>query len=183
MTRNRLIGAIAALAMLAVPAIASAHRSGDDHGRHHGRHHHAKKAKVKEVKGTVASFTAGELTLTLANGKSVSGLVTDRTRLKCHTAAPQSTTARAARHGDDDGDDDRKDDDVRGQGDDRKDDDVRGQDDNRKDDDDDDVRGRGDVNGNGACTTAALVAGAKVTEAKLSLKSTGAVWKKIELLK
>jgi hypothetical protein len=188
MTRNRIAGAIAAIAMLAAPAVASAHRGSDDNGRHHGRHHHAKKAKVKEVAGTVTSFTANELTITLASGKSYSGLVSDRTIIKCDTAAPapttQGATARASRHGDDDpashdaNDDRGGDNGIQGKDDDGRDDDGR---------DDDGVEGkddhRGDDNGNGRCTTAALVAGAKVTEAKLSLKSDGATWKKVELLK
>ncbi|MCW3001605.1 MAG: hypothetical protein JWQ20_903 [Conexibacter sp.] len=196
MTRNAIAGAIAGLAMLAAPAVASAHRGHDDRGRHHGRHHHAKKAQVKDLPaGTVTSFTAGELTITLANGKSYSGLVDDRTILKCDTAAPQTpaVTARASRHGDDDpAGDDRGGDrgDQGAQGDDRNDD--HGDDDVKRPDvagrshDDDDVDGprddNGEANGNGRCTTADLVAGAKVTDADLSLKN-GGTWKKVELLK
>jgi hypothetical protein len=199
MTRNRIAGAVAGLAMLAAPAVASAHRGHDDRGRHHGRHHHAKKAQVKDLPaGTVTSFTAGELVITLANGKSYSGLVDDRTILKCETAAPQTpaVTARASRHGDDDpaGDDrggDRGDQAVQGsqgvQGDDRNDD--QGDDDakspdvaGRGHDDDGDDDDNGATNGNGRCTTADLVAGTKVTDADLSLKN-GGTWKKVELLK
>jgi hypothetical protein len=200
MTRNRIAGAVAGLAMLAAPAVASAHRGRDDHGRHHGRHHHAKKAQVKDLPaGTVTSFTAGELVITLANGKSYSGLVDDRTILKCETAAPQTpaVTARASRHGGDDpagddrggdrgddrGDDDVKGADVKGRGDDGDDDnvgDVRGR--GHDDDDHGDDGNNGDVNGNGRCTAADLVAGTKVTDADLSLKN-GGTWKKVELLK
>jgi hypothetical protein len=177
MSRTRIAGAIAALAMLAAPAVASAHRGHDDNGRHHGRHHHAKKAHVKDLPaGTVTSFTAGELTITLANNKTYTATVTDKTVIKCDTAAPQTpapATARTSRHGDDDpaGDD---------RGDDQGDDHVQGGA-VQKDDQDDD-HGNGDDNGNGRCTAADLVAGTKVTDADLSL-SNGGVWKKVELLK
>jgi hypothetical protein len=109
MTSNRIAGAIAVLAMLAAPAVASAHRGHDDDGRHHGRHHHAhaKKAHVKDLPaGTVTSFTAGELTITLTGGKTYSATVTDKTVIRCKTAAPQTptpATARTSRHGHDDG--------------------------------------------------------------------------------
>jgi hypothetical protein len=163
MTRNRIAGAIAALAMLAAPAIASAHRGHDDSGRHHGRHHHAKKAHVKDLPaGTVTSFTAGELTITLTSGKAYSATVTGKTVIKCRTAAPQPpATARSARHGaDDPAADDRRDDQDKNHGDDSK----------------------GDDNGNGRCTTADLVAGTKVIDADLRL-SNGGMWKKVVLLK
>jgi hypothetical protein len=190
---NRLAGAIAALTLLATPAIASAHGTGSKgHHRHHARHHQASKAQTREVTGpataTVTAFTGGELTITLANGKSYSGLVSDRTILTCDTAAPQSTTARAARHGGDDpaGDDRGNGGGGQGQGD----DDAQGagsQGDHSQSDDnsqaDDDAHDQGDDNGNGACGTDALTAGTKVSNAELSLKGTDATWKKVELVK
>jgi hypothetical protein len=200
---NRLAGGIAALTLLATPAIASAHGTGSK-GHHHARHQaKAKKAQTREVTGaataTVASFTGGELTITLANGKSYSGLVTDKTILKCDTAAPQSTTARAARNGTDNsagdnggrtqdqGDDDAQDntsqvDNSPGtsnqRGDDQDDDNGQGDDDAQGDD-----HAQGAANGNGACDTSALIAGTKVSDAELSLKGTDAAWKSIELVK
>jgi hypothetical protein len=170
MTKTRIAGAIAALAMFAAPAVASAHRGHDDNGRHHGRHH-AKKAQVKDLPaGTVTSFTAGELTITLANNKTYTATVTDKTVIKCETAAPQApapatATARASRHGDDNDDQG----DESGQPGDAQ---------NNQGDDQDE----NDDNGNGRCTSADLVAGTKVTDADLSL-SNGGTWKKIELLK
>jgi hypothetical protein len=181
MTTKRIASGLAALALLATPAVAGAHRSGDDHGRHHGRHHHGKKAQVREVTGaaagTIASFADNELTITLANGKSYSGLVTHRTRLKCETAAPQSTTAKSARRGADDNHD--AGDDHGGDRGNRSDDDG----DNHDANDDHGNADHANGNGNGACTTAALTAGTKVAYAKLVLKSDGATWKKIKLLK
>jgi hypothetical protein len=53
----------------------------------------------------------------------------------------------------------------------------------RHGDDGDDDQGKGDDNGNGRCDASALVAGARVTEARLSLKRGDATWKKVELLK
>lgn len=107
MTKNRIAGLVSALALLAAPAVAAAHGDDDGAGHHHGRHHHkhqVRKAQAREVTGaplaTVASFTDGELTITLPSGKSYSGTVTGRTILKCHSA-----TATTSSRGSDDGDD------------------------------------------------------------------------------
>jgi hypothetical protein len=185
MTRNRIAGVITALALLAVPAVASAHGNGH-HSRHHHKHH-AKKAQTREVTGTatatVASFTNGELTIALPSGKTFSALVTDQTVIECQTAAPQTiaTTARDGGNGGGNGDDEDANDDDNapaagapagtvpsGSG---------------QHDDDDENDDHGDDNGNGRCGTEALVAGAKVAEAKLSLKGVDATWKKVEILK
>jgi hypothetical protein len=210
MTKNRIVGAIAALALLAVPAVAVAHGNGDDHGHHNGRHHHhkhhAKKARTREVTGaatgTIASFANGELTIALPNGKSFAADVTNRTTILC-VSAP--TTATTARHGNDDGDDNR----GRGRdgnddganhdvGDDHGDDPATsttpasttvpptttvpapttGDDGPNHDANDDHDNGHGV-----RCGTDSLVAGAKVLDAKLSLKGASATWKKITLLK
>jgi hypothetical protein len=171
MVKTRFVGALAALALLVAPAVAAAH--GDSHhhkGRHHHKHH-VKKAQAREVTGTatatVQSFADKELTIALPSGKTFTATVTDKTVITCETAAPQ-TTATTSRHGDD-GDDDREGDDDHDRG-------------GRFDDGDDD-NDQGDENGNGRCDATALVAGAKVTEAKLSLKGGDAIWKKVELLK
>src|SRR3954471_22341505 len=86
MTRNRIIGAIAALSLLAVPAVAVAHGGGDHNGRHHHHKHHGKK-KARGVTGsatgTVAAFTNGELTITLPSGKSFTADVKRRTVILC----------------------------------------------------------------------------------------------------
>jgi hypothetical protein len=199
MTKNRIIGAIAALTLLAVPAVAVAHgssddngRRGDDHGRHHGHHHHkhhGKKAQTRDVTrsatGTVTSFTNGELTITLTNGKSFTADVKRRTVIRCKTA-PVVPAATTARHGDDNG---------KGRG---------GRDDGPNHDHGDHPAtttapasttapsttvpaptGNSDHNnGHGArCGTDALVAGTKVLKANLTLKDGTATWKKVTLLK
>jgi hypothetical protein len=62
--------------------------------------------------GTIASFTNGVLTITLANGQSVSGQVTPATEIKCEAAENENEVenenetgdrAHAADHGGDDG--------------------------------------------------------------------------------
>ncbi len=199
MTKNRIIGAIAALSLLAVPTVAVAHGSSDDNGHHNGRHHHhkhhGKKAKTRDVTrsatGTVASFTNGELTITLTNGKTFTADVKRRTVIICKTA-PVVPPATTARRGNDDGNsgsgrrggnDDGPNHDA---GDDHGDHSATTTapasttapsttDDHRNDDHN---------NGHGArCGTAALVAGTKVLKAKLTLKDGTATWKKVTLLK
>jgi hypothetical protein len=154
MFKTKITGAAAALTLLVAPGVAAAHD-----GHHHRAHHHKHHAdKVREVTGaataTVASFSAGDLTLTLPSGRQFTAGVTDKTAIFCFTAAPQ---AGAAHHGA--GDDDGPDHDAG----------------------DDDAQG-GD-RGNGRCGTDALVAGAKVRFAKLSLAGGDATWKKVVIVK
>jgi hypothetical protein len=190
MLKTKIAGAAAALALLAAPAVASAH-DGHHAGGHHNKHH-GKKAQARDVTGTatatVASFTGGELTLALPSGKTFAATVTDKTVLRCITAAPQAT---ASRHGDD-GDDDNPttgalNEQAKHDADDDRGDDADGADDAKdaagaKDGAGDD-QGRGDENGNGRCGTDALVAGAKVSVANLSLRDGLATWKKVVVLK
>jgi hypothetical protein len=98
MFRTRIVGAAGALALLAAPAVALAH--GDGHHHHQRQHHHAKKKPARDVTGrasaTVQSFANGELTLALASGKTYAADVTNRTVILCRTAAP---AAKASGHG------------------------------------------------------------------------------------
>ena len=173
--RKTIITAVASAA-LAVPGIALAshqgeHQLGDDHGVHHGRHHAKHRghdARVVEF-GTVASFSNGTLTISRADGSTVSGKVTSSTVIECRSA-----TAATASHG-------RRDDNNQG------DDNNRGRRNNRGDDNDQgNDRGHdvGDDNGQDEaehCTSAALVAGAVVREAELNAGGAGLVWRKLEL--
>jgi hypothetical protein len=102
--RRLLLIAVGLLALaLAAPTVASAH------GRHHGHHHHKhKKAHRADLSGraagTIASFDGTTLTLTLANGSTVSGAVTDDTDIDLIEVAPAAVVSH---HGDDEeGDDD-----------------------------------------------------------------------------
>jgi len=168
--RRILLLVVSALALaLTVPAVASAH-----HGRgHHRRHHHHVKAHHTRTEhfgasantspgappdaGRVASFTNGVLTITLADGSTVSGKVTNDTEINCVQAGQAPAPSAAAAHdggwGDDQGD----------QG--------------------DDQGGHARCHGQSACTTADLVPGAVVHEAILKIGGNGAEFKLVLLVK
>jgi hypothetical protein len=77
--------ALGAVALLALTGSAAAKdRRGDDHG-HHGRHHHHHHQFPMREAGTISSFdaTTGKLTIALTGGESVTGLVTEDTRIEC----------------------------------------------------------------------------------------------------
>src|SRR4051812_14008001 len=82
MRRSTILSLTAAAALAAAPAPALAH-GGDDHGS----------GNDATPGAPVASSANGTLTLTLPDGSTLTGKVTDRTRLACESAAP---TARAA---------------------------------------------------------------------------------------
>lgn len=108
-----------------------------------------------ENAGTITSFdaTTGRLAISLFGGDTVSGLVTDRTRIKCEDEHSPDVTARA-RHGEEEPGDDRG-----GHG-----------------------EEPGDDNGTGAnCTTSDLIAGATVEEAELELEHGVATFDEVEL--
>jgi hypothetical protein len=174
------LAAIAGAVVLAVtPALASAHR-------HHSHAHHGK-VRTEHFGGvtkadsstttqpttpsapttpnvTVASVTNGVLTLTLADGSTVSGKVTDNTEVVC--AAPPSTQT-------DDGEDNGGGGgDQGGSG-----DDNGGGDDQGSGDD----RGGGDGQGGQSCGLADLMPNAIVTAAELRFTSAGAEWERVEL--
>lgn len=204
MTRNRIAGAIGALALLAAPAVAAAHGNGDDHGRHHHHRHH--KAHTREVTGrataTIASFTDGELTLALPSGRTFTADVTNRTVIVCRGVPATATTASHGGDGNDNSGPGKGDD-----GDGRHGDRHDGDDDANHDVYDD----HGDDNApsspapatttappsttvppttvptpagdHGRCGTDALVTGAKVSDAKLSLKGDSVIWKRIAIVK
>jgi hypothetical protein len=89
---------------LAAPSVASAY--GHHHGHHHKhRHHKAHRALLTgDAAGTIASFDGTTLTITLKDGSTVSGAVTDDTEIRVIEVTP---AAAASHQGDDDqGDDD-----------------------------------------------------------------------------
>jgi hypothetical protein len=193
---RRILVATLTTTALALPGVALAH-DGGEHSRateHHGaRHHHRHRgahllafhaqapattpgpgagttpaAPVAEARaGTIASFTAGTLTITLNDGSSVSGKVGSATEIECRSA-----TASAADNGDNGGGD--------GEHGDRS---GPGSADGRSGDDeaeheagDDDARDEAEH-----CSQTALVPGASVREAALSVGGAGAFWVKLEL--
>jgi hypothetical protein len=170
--------ALAALA-LAVPGAALAHgRSHHPKKSHRVRHSHRVRSHIRHFvaanptappttttpsdnAGTVASFTGGVLTLTLNDGSTVSGKVTAATEIECQSAMTVSGDAR--RRGAD-----------RGPG---------GDNQGGGDQGDDNGGGEDNGGGNGAtCDSAALVSGAVVHGADLKVDSTGATFRKIEIV-
>jgi hypothetical protein len=129
--------------------------------------------------GTVLSFTGGVLTITLADGSTVSGKVTEATELQCQSATPPTGT--------EDGGDEGSGSEGEGSGGSTEGTPpathVRGE-----------TRSSGEGEGgqdgeegdhgeeSPACTTAALVPGAVVAEAELSVGSSGAVWDHVDLI-
>jgi hypothetical protein len=113
-----------------------------------------------ENTGKVESFEDGVLTISLFNGDTIKGAVTDDTEIECDDDADDDH-GRHHHHGDDDhgdhhGDDDGPDAMAAHHGDD-------------------------DDEGNEDCGTEALVAGAKVLEAELKIRDGEAVWDEVEL--
>ena len=169
-----LLAAVGALAGIAV-AKDGHHRSDKRHG-HHGRHH--------QPSGTIQSFDpeTGKLTIALPNEETVSGLVTDRTRIKCEDEhAPDVTASRKhLRHSEEEPSDD-----DGGRGEEESGDDHGG---GSSSGPGDDHGGGGsgpsghDDNGIGAnCTTSDLIVGAVVTDAELEIEHGGATWDEVEL--
>jgi hypothetical protein len=179
------------LLALALPVAASAqHRSA--HRRHHQRAHTVvftpagSKTVVTtapttpmpteppsgESAGKIVSYEGGVLKITLADGTTVSGKVTESTEIQCAGAAsPSGSSAQgdehgsglAASHGDGE---------HGGQ--------VSEGDENSQGGEQGDDEG-GQVEGAPSCGVSSLVKEAKVAEAELHVSSAGAVWEKIAL--
>lgn len=134
-----------------------------------------------ENTGKVESLEGDVLTISLFNGDTIKGKVTDETEIKCdsdpfddrhgHDRGEDDGDHHGDDHGDDDGGDDQGDDDN---GDDNGDDD--GPDAQAAHDHGDDDHGSED------CGTEALVEGTKVLEAELKISGGEAVWEEVELL-
>jgi hypothetical protein len=160
---------------VAVPAVASAHNGQrDHHKRHHVRHEkfvghrHDRDFGNDMVAGTVTSFTNNVLTVTLNNGNTVSGLVTDNTEVKCENPADNDNNGdndvehgdRVADHGPGGGDNG-------GNGGDNGD---RGDDNGNRGDDNDN---------NNMCT---IAPGMGVRDASLRINGAGSFWDEVELV-
>ncbi|MEA2473475.1 MAG: hypothetical protein QOE06_1390 [Thermoleophilaceae bacterium] len=114
-----------------------------------------------EVNGTIASYDTATKTLTInlagPGGGTLTGQVTDSTRIKCEDSSDVSKSSEGSGHGSGDN----------------------GNDDGPNHDAGDD---HGDSNGNGqACTTANLTAGTPVHEAETELVNGQTVFDKVEL--
>jgi hypothetical protein len=117
-----------------------------------------------EPAGTIASFEGGVLKITLADGSTVSGKVTEATRIECGVCPNEGSGGSYQGEGHDGF--------VRG-------DDERGSGQDQGDDD-----GPGSNEGEpseAACGQAALKPGAKVAEAELGVTSAGSIWQNVVL--
>jgi hypothetical protein len=119
-----------------------------------------------ENAGTIKSFEAGVLTITLAEGGELAAKVTSDTEIECHGMAMTSSSHEG---GDDSGSGGSGSDDPAG--------DDHGDDPAGHDTGDD----HGDDEHGASCGTDALKAGAKVREAELKATSAGKIWKELEL--
>jgi hypothetical protein len=188
--------ALGAVALLALSGVAVAKEHGNDdngnhgnHGRHHdhGRHHHS--LLEMHESGTISTFdaTTGKLTITLLDGGTVAGLVTEGTEIKCegvdnrlgrrdHGGGDNSGSGSGAQNepGDDNG----------GRG------NEPGDDNGGQNEPGDDHGGRGnepgddnggEVAGGSTCTVASLVPGAVVGSAELRLEGGSATFEEVEL--
>jgi hypothetical protein len=162
--------------VVAVPAVALAHNG---HRHHHKRHHHARvrhEAFIghhdagdvngansgqanQPTAGMVTSFANDILTITLNNGNTVSGEVTNDTEVKCENPAMQN--------GDNDADDN-------GGG------DEQGDAVFHHSDGGGDNCDQGDDNENDQTCT--ITPGMAVTKAELTINGAGSVWDEVELV-
>lgn len=121
---------------------------------------------AEENAGTVTAFADGELTITLFDGGTLTGKVTEDTEIRCDDDAKTALASHDPEddeRGDDDGDDEGDDDSGEHRHGDR---------------DHGDCRHDG---GDDECGTDALTAGRAVAEAELKVSSDGRVWQEIEL--
>jgi hypothetical protein len=126
----------------------------------HDRGDDDRPASAPEQIGTVASFTDGVLTIKLADGSTLTAKVSDRTRIACESATTTATPSKAS---------------LRRRG---------GGDDNGGDRDGGSRRHGGHGHWSGKrCSTTDLTAGTAVNEAEVSGTTTGAVYRKVDLIK
>jgi|GEM_PF-2750127 len=203
---RRIIVAAVTTTALALPGVALAHgsehsRGAEHHGvrhaeRHHHRHHHrahvltfhAAQASAttpstgqgatpppvtEERAGRIASFTAGTLTITLNDGSSVSGKVTPASEIECRSA--MASAADNGEGGDNSGGGEHGDRSGPSSGDGQSGEDS-GRDESDHDAGDDDAHDEAEQ-----CSPTALVPGASIREAVLSVGGSGAFWVKLEL--
>jgi hypothetical protein len=164
--RILILVATASAALLVVAAPGIARRGGDD--------------DRDRIRGTVASFADGVLTIRQSDGDEVEGKVNRRTEIECERH--RNSTAVAAHDGDDD---------HGGRGRDHDDHGGRGRDHDEDDDGDGHHRGRGrdDDNHRGRhhdrrrCSARLLTAGRVVREADLLSTSSGPVFREVEIVR
>jgi hypothetical protein len=160
--------ALGAVAFLALSGVAAAKdHGGSDHG-HHGRHHHHHHFREMSEAGTISSFdaTTGKLTIALPDGETVTGMVSEETRIRCEGEDRRFDRRDHGGSGNEPGDDNG------GRG-------------NEPGDDNGGQNEPGDDNGGEAgeasCTVVSLVPGAVVGEAELRLEGGVATFTEVDL--
>jgi hypothetical protein len=112
--------------------------------------------------GTITSFTDGVLTITLNDGSTVSGKVTDATEIHCQAAQPTEMQNDELSSGDDSGD-------------------QSGDQGDGSDDQGDGSDDQGEDQGEQMCGPSALAPRAAVQDAVLGISSAGAIWDNVDL--
>lgn len=186
MRRILLTAFASSLLAFALPAAASAHHSARHHSAHRaGAHRRHKRAHTvvfaagsvtstpgtttpkttetppssSEPAGTIASYENGVLKITLADGSTVTGKVTENTEIECGCPGHDGFSGDGNPGWQHDGQGSQGPGDFHG----------------------DDEQGESGEQTEKTCGVASLVAGAKVKEAELVVSSAGAVWEKVEL--
>ncbi|HEY2318677.1 MAG TPA: hypothetical protein VGH67_10280 [Solirubrobacteraceae bacterium] len=183
--RRILFTVMAAAALcVAAPTVALAHNGGHHHKRHHRRvrheffkaHRHdssgtsgSSSGTSEPTAGTVTSFADNVLTITLTNGNTVSGTVTNDSELKCENPQMQNGDNSGDNSGDDNGAGDEHGDAVFHHGDGGGDNGDQGDDNNQG----------GDNSNDQTCTP---TPGMAVRKAELTIDGNGAFWSEVELV-
>jgi hypothetical protein len=186
---RRIMFAVLAGTMLLAVAPSTALARHHHRGHHHARLHRAVSREYWGSDGTqqtasgngqgagsVASFTGGVLTITLNDGSTVSGVVTDATELECQAPEQQTVQTDVRMDGGGDTGDDNGGNGNRG-GDNGN---RAGGDGNQGGDTGDQGCDQGD--NEQTCSSSTLASGVVVQTAELDVSSSGAVWKTVEMI-
>jgi hypothetical protein len=189
---RRIMFTVVATVLMAGAVPASALAQHHKHHKHHARHHARFRRfghdsaptsmSSSDNAGTVQSFQNGVLTITLNDGSTVKGAVTNDTELEC--MAPENSSSTTHEDGDGGSGDQGSGDDNQSSGtEDQGDNDqneAQGEDQNEAQGEDQN-EDQNEAEGNN-CSTSSLTPGAVVHEASLRIGSGGATWQKVELV-
>jgi hypothetical protein len=196
---RRFVFTFAATGLLFVfgPAAALAHHQ--SRGHHGTRAHHAHIRRFGDVTsaptttsstdnvGTVASFTGGVLTITLNDGSTVSGAVTNDTAIECMSSGQSQSTHDSGDQGSGDNGDQSSGSGDQTSGSDDQADQTSGSDEqgdqssSTEDQGDQSSSGEDQGDASSSCSSADLTAGKTVHAAELKITSAGKTWDKVEL--